>query len=295
MRKTKPSGEPAAKESNGVSQPDTHSVEAVKLMDQVVSDRAAALDKADGAAASEAAQSVEGELDDEPAAAEETGADDGGAANTDADTGPAGAEDADAGVPTTAPANAIGSKAAEETGVSMSAEGDLEAFLSALLVNVCVGIGCVVGFVFLRNIYEKMYSNNVLCGVQKIQPEETTLGWARGALFQAGLDENIEAIGMDNAFLIEFTNLCMKIMATIAVPMICLMGPINCMLGSVELRKAKGKEKCADAEACFTAGKDYLSYLSFGNVENSSQRGCHRPRCARACACAGGGHQLVSL
>ena len=52
--------------------------------------------------------------------------------------------------------------------------------------------------------------------------------------------------------LIEFTLLGMKIMSIIGLPMICIMGPMNCLFGG------------------YAAGDDYLSYLSFGNVENGS-------------------------
>merc|ERR1719238_2538724 len=45
----------------------------------------------------------------------------------------------------------------------------------------------------------------------------------------------------------------MKILAIIGVPMLCIIGPMNCFYGG------------------HAAGEDYLSYLSFGNVENGSQ------------------------
>jgi hypothetical protein len=50
--------------------------------------------------------------------------------------------------------------------------------------------------------------------------------------------------------LIEFCHLCMKILGVIAIPILLIEAPLNLSFGG------------------YAAGKDYLSYLSFGNVAN---------------------------
>merc|ERR1719460_2988354 len=53
--------------------------------------------------------------------------------------------------------------------------------------------------------------------------------------------------------MLEFTHLCMKILAIIGRPMLLVIGPMNCFFGGN------------------AAGEDHLSYLSFGNVEERSK------------------------
>lgn len=65
-------------------------------------------------------------------------------------------------------------------------------------------------------------------------------------------EELIDSVGLDHALLIEYTNVGMRIMKWIGVPMLCVIGPMNCKFGGNN------------------AGEDHLSYLSFGNVVNGS-------------------------
>merc|ERR1719473_1918621 len=67
-------------------------------------------------------------------------------------------------------------------------------------------------------------------------------------------EDVIESIGLDQAMLLQFTKVCMEILMWVGVPMICVIGPMNCAFGG---------------QPAWAIG-DYLSSLSFGNVENGS-------------------------
>merc|ERR1719272_2789686 len=73
--------------------------------------------------------------------------------------------------------------------------------------------------------------------------------------------EATQWIGLDNAMQIEYTDLCMRIMFKIFVPLLGIIGPLNFAFGSTRTLAETGE---------YVAGDDYLSYFSFGNVENDS-------------------------
>jgi len=105
----------------------------------------------------------------------------------------------------------------------------------------------------LRARYPLTYSNNLKLNsapLDKIGPG--MFGWAK-ASWSASTPEVMENVGLDQAMLLEFCNLAMRIMVMIGFPMLCIMGPVNYVYGG-------------DA-----AGEDHLSYLSFGNVVEGSQ------------------------
>jgi len=139
----------------------------------------------------------------------------------------------------------------DPTGMTMNAEGDLEIFITAVITNAVMAVVCCAIFMSLRLRFPSIYSYNVQAGLTRQKPADTYFSWisaSRGVT----LDEAIAAIGLDNAMMLEFTHLCMKILAFIAVPMFCIVGPMNWAFGGL------------------AAGKDHLSYLSFGNVEFGS-------------------------
>jgi hypothetical protein len=137
----------------------------------------------------------------------------------------------------------------------------MEAFMAALVSNVgaiCFFVGV---FMYLRKQFPIIYSDNVekKLAPMKSYKDEWTLqawGWYR-ACWSYGLGENYMesydpngALTLDQAMLLEFTQLGMRIMAIIGIPMICIMGPLHWIFGG------NG------------AGEDHLSYLSFGNVKS---------------------------
>jgi len=141
------------------------------------------------------------------------------------------------------------------TGVGQNADDDIYAFIAALIANSITIVGCVFVFMALRGNFPQIYSNNVfgkdqLWGDPKTENPipEGMWGWASAALFTP-TDTSAEKIGLDNALLLQFTEVCMKILLIIGIPLVFIEGPLNMFFGGN------------------AAGLDYMSYLSFGNVE----------------------------
>eukprot|EP00928_Gymnodinium_smaydae_P054923 TRINITY_DN38605_c0_g1_i1.p1 TRINITY_DN38605_c0_g1~~TRINITY_DN38605_c0_g1_i1.p1 ORF type:complete len:787 (+),score=122.73 TRINITY_DN38605_c0_g1_i1:83-2362(+) len=156
------------------------------------------------------------------------------------------------------------SNAAEATGVAGNAAEDGAAFISGLIANsVMIGV-CVAIFMHLRLKYPLTYSNNIKIGEAPTKalgstPEEVeeTLnsrwGWWTASM-DTSIDDIADTMGLDQAMLLAFAELGMRIMKLVGIPMICIVGPINCAFGG---------------QPAWAIG-DYLSSLSFGNVENGS-------------------------
>jgi len=137
------------------------------------------------------------------------------------------------------------------TGMTLNAAGDFNSFISALATNAGFTIFCVFVFGWLRLRYPIMYNNNVIEGFAPGKPEETFWGWFRPTM-AVTIEEVSQSITLDHAMLLEYTHFCMKTLAFIGLPMMCIMGPVNWIFGG-------------DA-----AGQDRLSYLSFGNIQLKS-------------------------
>merc|ERR1740138_734232 len=113
----------------------------------------------------------------------------------------------------------------------MNAAGDMAAFFSAVVLNSgAVGFFFCV-FMFLRLRYPLIFSNNVIKGFAPSNPEiQSTWSWWK-ATYDLTIDEATQSIGLDNAMMLEFTHLGMKIMATIGIPMLFIMGPVHLIFG----------------------------------------------------------------
>lgn len=140
---------------------------------------------------------------------------------------------------------------AEASGVSKNGEGDLEAFIAALISNIVMIVGCIAFFGMAMRIYPTIYKNNTICGVQPYPVPEGYIGWARAAL-GISVQQIQDSVGLDQAMLLEFAQMNMKICAAMGAPMFFIMGTMNMHFGG------------------HAAGKDYLSYFSMGNVEQGS-------------------------
>jgi len=148
------------------------------------------------------------------------------------------------------------------TGLVLNSKGQLTAFLAATQVNVVTMIVCICIFMCLRTRYPMMYSHNVLNGsapMENYKEEwtESSWGWLRASFsYDVGDrwlrdDVNLDgALTLDQTMLIEFSNLAMKIIAIVGVPLLCILGPIHYFFGHN------------------AAGADTMSYLSFGNVQS---------------------------
>jgi len=135
-------------------------------------------------------------------------------------------------------------------GVTWNTEGDLGSLESNILLSVMICLGCTLGFMNLRKLFPLIYQNNVIEGFSPAMLPPVWFGWARATL-GASLEENIKAIGLDNAMLIEYNVLCMKMCAIIGIPMNLIMGPLNLWAGG-------------------GAANDVLSYWSMANIDYGS-------------------------
>jgi len=172
--------------------------------------------------------------------------------------------------------------AAEATGVAQNEAGDLNAFVAALITNVItILIFFLVGGC-LRRRYPLVYSKECLTlkdqdelkeqlkdadlpdDVKKVmdmswedkvpfQPDESFWGWSKASA-DVTIEQYIEFRGLDQAMLIEFTHVAMKILGTIGLPLVFIMGPCHCWLGGYRA----GPPGSEDA--------DYLSYWGMANV-----------------------------
>jgi len=155
----------------------------------------------------------------------------------------------DTNVATTEPmSTTVMDSAAEVTGVTLNAAGDLDAFISAVVMNAVMWLAFVAFASKLRLWYPQIYSHNeTLEKAPRVKAEQTFLGWVHASL-QNDTADRIPVIGLDNAMLLEFCNLCMKILGTIGVPMVCIMCPLHLIFGGDR------------------AGDDHLSAIAMGNV-----------------------------
>jgi hypothetical protein len=140
----------------------------------------------------------------------------------------------------------------DPTGMSMNAEGDLEAFIAAGIANAIMVVVCVGIFAYVRKDHPMIYSHNVILGIAPSTPsDEGYMGWYAAAR-DADFEKTADGIGLDNALMIKYCDTCLKMLVTYGFPIFFVIGPMNCAFGG------------------FAAGKDYLSYLSMGNVEDGS-------------------------
>merc|ERR1740123_1724380 len=135
----------------------------------------------------------------------------------------------------------------DPAGMTLNAEGDLSAFIISVILYGGALIGFVCVFSVVRPMFPMIYANNVLEGWAP-QPRPDNVGWIQASI-RLSVADVAESVGLDHALLLEFLHLGMKILLCYGAPMLFIMGPMNYLFG--------GK----------AAGKDHLSYLSFGNVE----------------------------
>lgn len=142
---------------------------------------------------------------------------------------------------------------AEVLAVTLNAEGDMLAFLAGLAVATFAICGCVVLFMLLHNRFPQVYCNNLASNPEPLNTiPPGSFGWVRAA-WAVDTASVMKSAGLDQAMLIEFTNLSMRITAIIGLPMLFFAGSMNYFLGG------------------HNAGQDHLSYFSFGNVVNGSK------------------------
>jgi len=137
--------------------------------------------------------------------------------------------------------------------LTYNASGDLPAFLSGLLTNCLMIVGCIIAFMVLRVHYPLKYSFQVLQGLAPSKPDVMShFSWIKASL-NIDLDQHhIEHIGLDRSLLLEFSRFGMRVCMVIGVPLVFITCPLHYFCGG------------------HVAGADRLSYFSIGNVQNGS-------------------------
>eukprot|EP00927_Polykrikos_kofoidii_P043535 TRINITY_DN37600_c0_g1_i1.p1 TRINITY_DN37600_c0_g1~~TRINITY_DN37600_c0_g1_i1.p1 ORF type:complete len:834 (-),score=107.83 TRINITY_DN37600_c0_g1_i1:52-2553(-) len=144
--------------------------------------------------------------------------------------------------------------AAEMTGVKQNTADDLPAFISALVLNcvlICVSFTVVSK---LRQTFPAVYSYNVLKGrVSTSMYDEKVFsrffGWWTCS-WNLDMDEVTRVAGLDQCQLLEFANMSMTLLGSIAVPLIFILCPLHWAYGGNQ------------------SNGDYLSKCGMGNVVN---------------------------
>lgn len=92
------------------------------------------------------------------------------------------------------------------------------AFLSALAVSVVLCLLCVCIFSCLRTSYPSIYAHNVKIRIAPSKPGTWCLSWAWSG-WSTEVEKSADAIGLDNALLLEFCDVCMRMLFFILVPL----------------------------------------------------------------------------
>lgn len=149
--------------------------------------------------------------------------------------------------------NETSDTAAELTGVSANSDSDWITFLAGLATNVVTIIITLVIFLLVRRPFEEVFEGNVVAKIAPVVPgvQKGMFDWVRNGL-GATSDQIQDTVGLDVAMLLEFCDFGISVFAQLSIPIFLCMAPLNLCFGG------------------FAAGKDYLSYLSIGNVEEGS-------------------------
>lgn len=128
--------------------------------------------------------------------------------------------------------------------------GDLPAFILTLVVSSVLVISSFIAFGYLRPAFPLVYAGNVVLSKAPLQPSDSFFGWVSASL-KLSPETIVESAGLDQAQLIDFTLVGMRVLFTTGVPLICVLGPLHWVYG--------GK----------AAGEDHLSWLSMANVRDN--------------------------
>lgn len=135
--------------------------------------------------------------------------------------------------------------------VHPDAVGDIYAFAAAAGFNVFCCSMILITFSFFRRAWPQIYAHNAQSSFELRSPNERPgCGW----LWYASSTDTAkwtDRIGLDCAMMIEFLDLCIRILLMIGIPIICIQGPLNYEFGGN------------------AAGKDIMSWLSLSNVDRS--------------------------
>jgi len=138
--------------------------------------------------------------------------------------------------------------------VTVNSAGDLEAFESALIWNSLMTIVCLLLFLVLRRHFPSMFAHNAQI-YDKLKTGTLQLSdslWSPLSVsWKLTVDDIDELVGLDQAMLIEFSNLTMRMMLVIGIPQWLVLVPFYAFDGGNP------------------AGADSLSHIGLSNVERN--------------------------
>mmetsp|Transcript_67079 Transcript_67079/g.127736 ORF Transcript_67079/g.127736 Transcript_67079/m.127736 type:complete len:821 (-) Transcript_67079:44-2506(-) len=108
-------------------------------------------------------------------------------------------------------------------------EGDLRAFLSSLLANICMLMGMVFSFSILAMLYPMVYADNTRTGNASAIPSGF-FGWVV-ASYRLHFEDIEKSAGLDAALFIEFVWLALRVTTLIAVPFVLVLCPLHYWCG----------------------------------------------------------------
>lgn len=108
--------------------------------------------------------------------------------------------------------------------------GDLRAFVSSVVVSNVMVLSTVAVFCALRFRFPWVYYHRSLLGKAPSARPALLFGWLQVSL-DVTTEQVLEASGLDGVLMIEYTKLCMRIIATIGLPMAFILCPLHALYG----------------------------------------------------------------
>jgi len=134
-------------------------------------------------------------------------------------------------------------------GVKQNAVGDGSAFMLNIGINSLSISICFLLFAIGRQKYKRVFSGNVYLGAVPCQPSDTFFGFFSDSTRYSSM-QLAEHVGLDQAMLLEYCNLCMKVLFVIGIPLLLIEAPLNIFAGGN------------------AAGQDHLSWQGMANVDD---------------------------
>jgi hypothetical protein len=148
-------------------------------------------------------------------------------------------------------------KVSEITGVKPNSHGHFNTLFTTLGVNIFIIICAITGFTVLRNKFDLVFSGNVINGIaagcdqEKDQADDNCIrscmrrscgtnsmcscfSWINSSL-NTTTEEAMNAVGLDNAMLLEFFDMNKRILTMIGIPLVCIMCPLHHIYGGDNL------------------------------------------------------------
>jgi hypothetical protein len=110
---------------------------------------------------------------------------------------------------------------------------DLQVLKSSLIINGVVLAFHLAFFCLVRLRHAKLYSNGWLSKRAPFEAGTGLCGWAT-ASWRVSLEQVIVAAGLDAAMMLQFQQLCMKVLGVLGVPMLAIMCPLHMSYGGAQ-------------------------------------------------------------